>query len=54
MTVIAALRLEGIPALIGDFLLTDSRQDLPHAGFLRRVFPDARWRQTDADESRKG
>ncbi|WP_428488335.1 hypothetical protein [Rhodopila sp.] len=30
MTVIAALRLEGIPALIGDFLLTDQRKDLPH------------------------
>jgi hypothetical protein len=30
MTVIAALRLEGVPALIGDFLLIDSRTDLQH------------------------
>jgi hypothetical protein len=30
MTVIAALRIEGIPALIGDFLVTDGRTDIPH------------------------
>jgi hypothetical protein len=30
MTVIAALRIEGIPALISDFLITDERKDVPH------------------------
>jgi hypothetical protein len=30
MTVVAALRIEGVPALIGDFLVTDNRTDAPH------------------------
>lgn len=31
MTVVAALRIEGIPALIGDFLITDGQRGIHHA-----------------------
>jgi hypothetical protein len=30
MTVVAALRIEGVPALIGDFLITDDQQGVHH------------------------
>jgi hypothetical protein len=31
MTAVAALRIEGIPALIGDFLITDEQRRVHHA-----------------------